>query len=172
MREPPPVAMTPGGIQILPVAEGGAVPAKAGEGESVGFAVRAGGLVIADVDERILREVGMQRHVHEAGESGGLDGREAGDGCGTEDAVADHAEFAAAFRDEDGVGIGEHHAEGRLEAFGDGEGEVTFDAGVEFVGRVGKRGRGPVDAFGGTAALGFRFVLAGIGAGRAGGLLG
>ncbi len=52
------------------------------------------------------------------------------------------------------------------------EGEVAFGAGVEFVGGVGKRGRGPVDAFGGTAALGFRFVLAGSGAGRSGGLLG
>ena len=34
----------------------------------------------------------------------------------------------------------------RFEALGDGEGEVAFDAGVEFVGGVGKRGRGPADA--------------------------
>ena len=156
----------------MPVADGGAVPAKACEGEAVGFAVVAGGLAVTDVDERVLREVGMERHVHEAGESGGLDGREAGNGCGIEDAIADDAEFAAAFGDEDGAGVGEHHAEGRLKSFGDGEGQVAFDAAVESVGGVRKWWRGPVDAFGGTAALGFRLVLAGSAAGRSGGLLG
>jgi hypothetical protein len=36
----------------------------------------------------------MPRHVNEARESGGLNGWDAGEGCGIEDAIADDAELA------------------------------------------------------------------------------
>ena len=94
---------------VLDIAQGHAVepPPDEGDGRLV-VRQRPG---VAEVDEPVLVEVRMERHVHQAGEASGEHRRHPGDGLGVEHPVADHPERPEiALGDEDAPVGQERHA--------------------------------------------------------------
>jgi hypothetical protein len=84
---------------ILDAGEGLALEAAADQGHGADPALDLAG--VGEVDEAVLREVGVDRHLHQPGEAAAEDvGGHAGDGLGIEHAVADDPQPAVALGDE------------------------------------------------------------------------